>query len=195
MLDYNNMVEKIRSALSPRRFIHTLGVVETAVKIAKVYYIDIEQAKIAALLHDCVKDYPHSLQIQLCKEFHIPLDETMKKNPELIHSFLGAEIAKREYEVEDSYILDAIRYHTTGRANMTLLDKIIFLSDYIEPNRTSFIGLENVRSLAYTHLDQAVYQALLLTIEYIKEQKKPLHPRTLEALQYLENSKMIKNKD
>ena len=142
MLDYNNMVEKIRSALSPRRFIHTLGVVETAVKIAKVYYIDIEQAKIAALLHDCVKDYPHSLQIQLCKEFHIPLDETMKKNPELIHSFLGAEIAKREYEVEDSYILDAIRYHTTGRANMTLLDKIIFLSDYIEANRTSFIGLE-----------------------------------------------------
>ncbi|NLL69801.1 MAG: HD domain-containing protein [Epulopiscium sp.] len=182
MLSYETMVEKLRSSLSPKRFIHTLHVVDTALELADFYHEDREKTKIAALLHDCAKDYPYLLKVQLCKEFHIVLDPITQKNPELIHSFLGAEIAKREYKVEDGYILNSIRYHTTGRANMTLLEKIVFLADYMEPTRLLFPGLEEVRALAYVHLDKAIYQALLLTIAYIKEQGFLLHPLTQEAV-------------
>lgn len=187
MLDYKTMKDKLQSSLSMKRYIHTMGVVDEAVKLSKVYDVDTEKVKIAALLHDCAKDYPADMKIRLCKEFHVEIDDIMKKQTDLVHSFLGAKVAKREYNVTDHEVLDAIRYHTTGKAGMTMLDKIVFIADYIEPNRKDFDGLEEVRALAYTNIDLAVKETLEYTIEYEEQRGRILHPLTTEALEDYKN--------
>lgn len=189
VLSLNTMREKLQSALSVKRYIHTMGVVDESVKLAEIYgtHADKEKAKIAALLHDCAKDYPADLKKRLCKEYHISLDEIMKKQPDLIHPFLGAEIAKREYLVDDEEILNAIRYHTTGRNQMSLLEKVIFIADYIEAGREEFEGLEEARRLAYLDLDMAMRYILEETIDYVKEKNRMLHPLSAEALEYYKN--------
>ncbi len=186
MLTKEVIKEKLQSALSVKRYIHTMGVAEQAIKLAEIYGSTQEKqkAEVAALLHDCAKDYPQELKMRLCKEYHIALDDILKKQKDLIHPFLGAEVAKREYLVEDEDILNAIRYHTTGRKDMSLLEKIIFLADYIEPNRTPFDGLEEARRLAYLDLDMAMRYTLEHTIAYVKERNLMLHPLSLEALEY-----------
>ncbi len=189
MLDIDTMKEKLQSSLSIERYIHTLGVTEEAKKLAKQFGREnmVEKAEVAALLHDCAKDYPNDLKLRLCREYHVPLDDIMKKNTELIHPFLGAEIAKREYLVDDEEILDAIRYHTTGKKQMSLLDKIIFIADYIEPNRKPFEGIDEARKIAYTDLDLAMKFILERTIGYVKEKNRLLHPLSEEALEYYKN--------
>ena len=186
MLDTEKIKEKLQSSLSIERYIHTLGVAEEAEKLAKRYgdeELD-KKAVYAGLLHDCAKDYPAEMKRRFCKEYHIPVDDIMKKQIDLVHPFLGAEVAKREYGVEDEDILEAIRWHTTGKADMTVLDKIIFIADYIEPNRESFDGLEEARKLAYEDLDKAMKYILESTIEYVKKRNRLLHPYSLEALKF-----------
>lgn len=189
MLDLKTMQEKLQSALSVERYIHTMGVVKEAVKLADTFGTEKvrEKARVAALLHDCAKDYPDEMKKRLCKEYHIPLDEIMKKNTELIHPFLGAEVAKREYLVEDEEILDAVRYHTTGKKQMSMLDKIVFIADYIEPGRKPFPEREEAKRLAYLDLDLAMKFILQSTIAYVKEKKRVLHPLSTEALEYYKN--------
>ena len=143
-----------------------------------------DKALIAGLLHDCAKDYPADMKRRFCKEYHIPVDDIMKKQIDLTHPFLGAEVAKREYGVEDEEILEAIRWHTTGKPDMTVLDKIIFIADYIEPNRKKFDGLETARKLTYEDLDKAMKYILESTIEYVKERNRNLHPYSIKALEY-----------
>ncbi|WP_058485331.1 bis(5'-nucleosyl)-tetraphosphatase (symmetrical) YqeK [Defluviitalea phaphyphila] len=184
-MDYKDIKQKLQSALSPKRFIHTLGVVETGIKLANVYNVDERKAKLSALLHDCAKNIPKEKKLRLCKEYHIFLDDIMLKDIELSHSFLGAEIAKREYGIKDEDILNAIRYHTTGRKNMSKLEKIIYLADYIEPNRIPFEGLEKIRKLAFENLDEAMIFALKNTLDYVKKRNKIIHPLTIEALKSL----------
>ncbi len=190
MIDMNKAKEKLQSALSIGRYKHTLGVVETAEKLAVFYGVEVEKAKIAALLHDCAKDYPSELTTRLCKECHIKIDDVIRKNINLAHGFLGAKVAKKEYEVHDKEILDAIKYHTFGRENMTLLDKIIFIADYIEPNREDFAGLTEVRKLAYEDIDKAMIVALQTTIQFTEAKKNPnkntVHTLSREALAYLQ---------
>lgn len=189
MLNYNEIQEKLQSALSPGRFNHTLGVLETALKLGHIYNIDEEKVKVSAFLHDCAKDIPNTLKLRLCKEYHIPLDEFMSQDIELCHSFLGAEIAKREYGVKDEEILNAIKYHTTGRADMSVLEKIIYLADYIEPNRIPFRGLEEVRQYVENDLDKAMITALKNTIEYLTKNNRIIHPLTIEALEFIISKK------
>lgn len=189
MLSLDTMREKLQSALSVKRYIHTMGVVDEAEKLAEIYgtHAEKEKAKVAALLHDCAKDYPADLKKRFCKEYHIPIDEIMKKQPDLIHPFLGAEVAKREYLIDDDDILNAIRYHTTGRKQMSLLEKVIFIADYIETGREEFEGLEEARRLAYLDLDMAMRYILEETIAYVKKRNKILHPLSSEALEYYKN--------
>ncbi len=189
MLDKSVMQEKLQSSLSIKRYIHTMGVVKEAKKLAKIYGDStvVEKAQVAGLLHDCAKDYPADLKKRLCKEYHIELNDIMKEQIDLVHPFLGAEVAKREYLVDDEDILDAIKYHTTGRKNMSLLEKIVFIADYIEENRKSFEGLEEARRLAYIDLDLAMKFILEHTIDYVEERKLKLHPLSAEALEYYKN--------
>ena len=186
MLSVDVIKEKLQSALSIDRYIHTLGVAEEAQKLAAVYGDAglVKKAEYAGLLHDCAKDYPDDMKKRFCKEYHVPVDDVMKKQLGLIHPFLGAEVAKREYGVEDEDIIGAIRWHTTGKPEMTVLEKIVFIADYIEPNRKPFDGLEKARKLAYEDLDKAMAYILESTIEYVKERNRALHPYSVEALEY-----------
>lgn len=189
MLDLKTTQQKLQSALCVERYIHTLGVAEEAVKLSETFSTSIikEKARVAGLLHDCAKDYSAEMMKRLCKEYHVKLDTIMSENMSLVHPFLGAEVAKREYLVEDEEILNAIRFHTTGRKQMTLLEKIIFIADYIEPNRKSFEGLDEARRLAYLDLDMAMTFILQATIDHLNQKQKVVHPLSLEALQYYKN--------
>ena len=186
MLSVDVIKEKLQSALSIDRYIHTLGVAEEAQKLAAVYGDAelVKKAEYAGLLHDCAKDYPDDMKKRFCKEYHVPVDDVMKKQLGLIHPFLGAEVAKREYGVEDEDIIGAIRWHTTGKPEMTVLEKIVFIADYIEPNRKPFDGQKKARKLAYEDLDKAMAYILESTIEYVKERNRALHPYSVEALEY-----------
>lgn len=185
-LDISVMKEKLQSALSVKRYIHTLGVAEEAVRLAEVFGTqqDRVRANVAGLLHDCAKDYPSEYKLRLCKEYHLDLDDIVKKQKDLIHPFLGAEVAKREYLIDDNDILNAIRFHTTGRANMSLLEKIIYIADFIEPGRERFEGIDEARRLAYLDLDLAMRYILKETIAYVEERHLTVHPYSKEALAY-----------
>lgn len=185
-LSFETMQEKLQSAISVKRYIHTLGVLEEARELAEIYgtQADEEKAGVAALLHDCAKDFPLEIRQRFCKEYKVPIDEIMERVPDLIHAPLGAEVAKRDYLVGDAEILNAIRYHTTGRAEMGLLEKIVYIADYIEPSRERFQGQAEARRLAYLDLDMAMAFILKETIAYVKQRGRELHPLSLEALEY-----------
>ena len=184
MLSFTECERKLQSSLSIERYIHTMGVVKEARKMALKYGADEKKAAMAALLHDCAKDYPADMKRRFCKEFHVDVDEIMLETIDLTHAFLGAEVARREYGVEDEEILSAIKYHTTGKPDMTLMEKIIFISDYIEEGRKKFDTLEESRRLAYEDIDKAMAFILKNTIEYVKERKRTLHPLSVEAYEY-----------
>lgn len=180
------IIAKLHSVLTPKRYRHTLGVAREAVQLAGRYGADADKAYTAGLLHDCAKCLTDEEKLELCDKYSLELDDILKSQPDLTHSFLGAEIAKREYGITDSGILDAIAYHTTGRPNMSLLEKIVFIADYIEPNREYFEGLDKVRELAYKNIDKAVMCSLENTINYNKSKKRLIHPLGIAALEYLE---------
>ncbi len=188
------MREKLKTQLSDHRFIHSLGVEETALKMAEIFGVDKEKTKIAALLHDCAKQIPHSEQLRMCEEFNIELDEIKKKQQGLIHAELGAFLAERDYGVTDKDVLDAIRYHTLGREKMTDLEKILYLSDIIEPNRKDFDGLTQLRALCFADLDRALLYGFELSISHINRTGCILHPQTIDAEKYIrENLRKEKN--
>ena len=135
MADLEKIRCELKKQLKKERYIHTIGVMYTAASIAMRYGEDIEKAMTAGLLHDCGKFAPAGEQIRLCKKYELPLKESELEMPALIHAKLGAYLAKEAYKVCDGEILNAILYHTTGRPDMTMLEKIVFLADYIEPGR------------------------------------------------------------
>lgn len=171
---------KLINNIGINRYNHSLSVMKVAMKLADTYGADIEKAKIAGLLHDCAKYNDNTYLLKRLKDSDIILDNIMLNNTELIHGPLGAVIAEKEYHIKDMEILDAIRYHTTGRANMTLLDKIIYLADYIEPGR-KFPGVDKVREISYVNIDKALIRALNNTIRYLIDLNKEIHPDTILA--------------
>lgn len=176
------MKEKLQHELKPARYTHTLGVEKTAKKLAKFYGADVEKAKVAALLHDCAKGMKLEKQQEeaVRAELAIVNDDQIFQSPNLMHSYVGAYLARREYGVYDPEILSAIRSHTVGNTNMSLLDKIIFLADYIEPGRC-FPGVDELRQLAYTDLDQAVLQAMNGTVAHLAQTGQTIHPETIQS--------------
>lgn len=189
LLSYNAISQRLQSTLSIERYIHTLGVVKSAKKLAAKYGVDDEKASMAALLHDCAKDYNEDMKRRFCKEYHIPIDEYMDKKIDLVHAPLGAEVARREFGVTDEEILDAIRFHTTGKPDMSLLTKIVFVADFIEPNRKKIENLDEIRRIAFEDLDKAVAYILKNTIDFVEKSGKVLHPLSLEALRFYEKAK------
>ena len=180
---------KLHSILTSKRYKHTLGVAQEALQLAKRYNVDTYKAYLAGLLHDCAKCYTNKEKLELCKKYNINLDKFLLENPELIHSFLGAKIAELEYNITDFDILNAIAYHTTGRENMSILEKIVFIADYIEPNRDYFDGLDKIRELAYKNINTAIIFALENTMKYLKNRNIKLHPLGKKALMYLKEEK------
>ena len=183
-MDIESMEEKLRGMLTPKRYIHSLGVMETAVEMAVIFGVDPEKAKLAGLLHDCAKDIDKNKMIPLCKELGVPLDATKKEQKGLIHADLGAKMLETEFGISDPEIMDAVKYHTLGRENMADLEKILYLADCIEPNRKPFEGIEELRRLSKINLNCAMLFAIERSIEYIQHKHKRLHSQTLQAQQY-----------
>ena len=163
--EFQQMKEKVRQSQKDSRFTHTIGVMETAIQLAERYHEDVTKAEMAALLHDCAKELYPGLQ----------------------HASKGAELAQTEYGIEDEEILDAIRWHTTGRPNMTKLDKIIYIADYIEPNRCQAPNLDEIRRLAYEDLDECLYYILKATLAYLETRDDVIDPITEQTYLYYKN--------
>ncbi len=189
-----SIYRRLKRDLTAKRYKHTLGVTEEAVKLAEFYASDKDRAFLAALLHDIAKDIPNPKKLSMCKEYNIPLDDILTAQPELTHSFISAEIAYYDFGIQDKLTLDAVRFHTTGRANMTLLDKIIFVADAIEPGRDNYEGLEEIRHFAYKDLDLAVLTTIEATISDNKKKKRAIHVLSIEALEFLKNTIALKDK-
>lgn len=165
--EIEKLQKKLKSKLPEKRYYHTVGVRYMAEALAMRYGEDIERAAYAGVLHDCAKYCPGERMIEKCRKHGISMTEIEMKNPQLLHAKLGVYYAKHRYGVEDKQILSAIRWHTTGRADMTLLEKIIFLADYIEPHRKLIPMLAEIRSMSFRDLDVAVCMTLENTLSYL----------------------------
>ena len=174
------------SYLKHKRIPHVLGVEQEAIRLCQRYGGDVEKARVAALLHDCTKKLNLEEQLALCDHYHLELDEMEQWALKLLHSKTGAAIARDVYGVDDE-IYNAIFYHTTGRVNMTLLEKIVYIADYIEPSR-DFPGVDKLRKVCYEDLDKGVLLGLEMTIEEMTEMGNPVHPATLRARDALKGS-------
>ena len=171
------------SMIRHKRVAHVMGVEEEAVRLAKFWGADPELARHAAILHDCTKYLDLDDQLKLCQKYGIPLDNMERKAVKLLHSKTGACIARYVFGEPDE-VYEAIFWHTTGKADMTLLDKVLYMADYIEPNR-DFDGVDRLRKLAYTDLDQAMLLGADSTIREMEERGYLIHTNTLSARQWL----------
>lgn len=177
----------LKSKMTEKRYEHTLGVEYTCACLAMRYGIDMEKAMTAGLLHDCAKHLLPEKKLQKCKKYHLPVQEFERKNPELLHAKLGAYFAEHKYGVKDSEILSAITWHTTGRPAMTMLDKIVYIADYIEPNRNQAPNLSIVRDLAFKDIDLCLLTILQDSLDYLNTKKAAIDPMTKETYDYYVN--------
>lgn len=187
-MEREKALEIVKEQLTEHRYQHTLGVMETAIKLAERYNADVKKAETAAIFHDYAKFRPKDEMKQIIIDQHMPQD-LLIHNTETWHAPVGAYLVKTEVGIEDTEILDAIRFHTSGRENMTLLEKVIFVADYIEPGR-HFPGVEEVRDVAKKNLDTALIYSLRNTILFLAKKSQAIYPDTLRTY----NSLIIEKK-
>ena len=184
--DLLKMQKKLQKYLDEARFQHTLGVMFTSASLAMVHGYDLMDARTAGLLHDCAKCIPNKKKIKLCEQHHIRITDFEKDHPFLIHAKLGAWIAEKKYDVQDKEILSAITYHTTGRPRMSVLEKIIYIADYIEPMRDKAPNLAVIRRTAFQDLDECMYLILRDSLAYLEQNPDDLDTATQDAFDYYE---------
>lgn len=183
----SEMIRKLKATQHERRFNHTMGVASEAERLAEKFGVDVKKARITALLHDCAKnldetsgeDFP-----ALCQKYGVMLDSCAKNERALVHAFLGAAVAYKDYGIEDNDILEAIYYHTTARANMTPLEKLIYIADMTEPGRTIEQAKE-IRRLVEIDIDEALIYAIGCSIKHVIKKGTLIHPDSVHALNYL----------
>lgn len=179
--------KQLKKELDAERYTHTLGVMYTAASLAMIHDIDIEQAMYAGLLHDCAKCISNDEKLILCRKYQIPVSSAEEHNPFLLHAKLGAYYAQKFYGINDKEILHAIQVHTTGEPEMNTLDKIIYIADYIEPNRNQAPNLAKIRKLSFENLDKAMKVILNETLHYLQEKGGKIDPLTAETYAYFHN--------
>lgn len=172
--------QEIECTLSPYRAHHSVCVAQEAVKLAKHYGADIQKAETAGILHDSTKEMPPQEQLQMIADFGIILSQVEKNSPKLLHAISGTVAAQKRFGVTDPEILGAIRCHTTARAGMTLLEKVICLADFISADR-DYDGVEKLRERAYQDLDGTLIECLAFTIWELSEKQSMIHPDTVAA--------------
>ena len=178
------LIKELESELAYGRFIHTLDVAATASNLAMCYGADLDKAETAGLLHDCAKCMSLGKMLKVCDKAGTDLSEFEKNSVSLLHSKAGAVLAESRYGVRDEDTLNAIRFHTTGRPGMSLLEKIVFVADYIEPGRDSAPNLPQVRKLAYESIDDCVLQILKDTLRYLATTGSAVDPMTQKTYEY-----------
>lgn len=177
-LDLHKIRKQLIKALDSKRYEHTQGVAYTSAALAMRYGEDIQKAELAGLLHDCAKCLDNDKKIQICKKHNIEISEAEQNNPFLLHAKVGGFLAKSKYKIDDEEIIDAILYHTTGRPGMSLLEKIVYIADYIEPGRDYAPNLDEIRRLCFADLDEALLKILEDILIHLKESKKEIDPMT-----------------
>lgn len=183
-MEREEMLIYLKKKLTPKRYVHSIGVEYTAANMAFVHGEDVQRARIAGLLHDCAKCIPVEDKLTKAIKFGIPVSDSERDNPDLLHGKLGAYYAAQKCGVSDAGILSAISFHTTGKPEMTLLEKIIFVADYIEPNRRMIRELPEIRKEAFTDLDRCVLHILKNTLDYLKEGDTVIDDLTEETYRY-----------
>ncbi|WP_018765861.1 MULTISPECIES: bis(5'-nucleosyl)-tetraphosphatase (symmetrical) YqeK [Bacillus] len=172
-------LEIVKQQMHEKRYIHTIGVMETAIELAKLYGVDEKKAEMAAIFHDYAKCRPIQEMEDIIKQEELPQD-LLHYNKELWHAPVGAYLVEKEVGITDSEILQAITYHTSGHEEMTMLDKVIYVADYIEPGR-KFPGVEEARKLAQEDINKALLFALKRTIQFLMEKDQTIYPLTFQT--------------
>ncbi len=184
-VDIKKIKKSMEKVLDSKRYEHTLGVEYTAAALAMRYDASLEDARIAGLLHDCAKCLSDEKRLSFCEKHNISINDVERKNPSLLHAKVGSFLAMEEYHVENLEIVSAILNHTTGRPGMTLLEKIIFIADYIEPGRKQAPNLSEIRKLAFIDLDQALIRILEDTLTHLENNEKgEIDPMTQKTYDY-----------
>ncbi|HEK9101444.1 bis(5'-nucleosyl)-tetraphosphatase (symmetrical) YqeK [Bacillus pfraonensis] len=172
-------LEIVKQQMHEKRYIHTIGVMETAIELAKLYGVDEKKAETAAIFHDYAKCRPIQEMEDIIKQEELPKD-LLHYNKELWHAPVGAYLVEKEVGITDTEILQAITYHTSGHEKMTMLDKVIYVADYIEPGR-KFPGVEEARKLAKEDINKALLFALKRTIQFLMEKDQTIYPLTFQT--------------
>lgn len=192
--DLAKLRREMEKTLEPKRYEHTLSVAYTAANLAAVHGVDVEKALVAGILHDCAKCLSHKKQMALCIKNDMQLSELeAEEESPLIHAKAGSILAKEEYGITDEDILNAICYHTTGRPQMSPLEKIVYIADYMEPGRkhvkrtdeeSKKDRLTQVRKMAYRDLDEALCNILGDSLAYLQEKGGKMDPMTRKTYEY-----------
>lgn len=170
----------IKPKLTERRYYHSLCVADEAVRLAKKYGCDTEKAYTAGILHDIIKDTPKEEMLKMFDNFGIILSDIEKQAPKLWHAMLGSEYVKRVLNINDDDVISAIRYHTTAKANMSLLEKVIYLADFTSIDR-DYNGVDEMRDAVTKDLDEAMKIALKFSVCDLAQQGRAIHPDTINA--------------
>lgn len=180
MLEKARIEEIIKGTLSEKRFLHTMGVADEARRLAKRWGANEEESYLAGLVHDCAKELSKDTMLLRLEKYGFDMTEELKNCPGLWHGPLGSYIAADELGIDNEEILSAVRWHSTGKPDMTLLEKIIYIADFIEPNRC-FDGVDAVRRMAYEDIDRAALCECEMVIVYTIENGKYIHSDTLKT--------------
>jgi predicted HD superfamily hydrolase involved in NAD metabolism len=185
--DYKKLRKAMHKVQDAKRYEHTLGVAYTAAALAMCYGEDVRVAEIAGLLHDCAKCLSDEKLLSICEKRNISINDWEQKNPYLLHAKVGSFLAMHEYHVLDQEVITAILNHITGRPGMSMLEKIIFIADYIEPSRKKAPRLGQIRKVAFVNLDEAVLQITEDTIQFLEEKGCQMDPMTYKTRDYYKN--------
>jgi len=176
--------KELEKELKPDRYDHTLGVAYTRASLAMVHGANVDKALIAGFLHDCAKCLSHEEQLNICEKNNIEITDVERRNHSLLHAKAGMYIASTKYEVRDPEILNAIRYHTTGKEDMSLLEKIVYIADFIEPNRKPLDDMNIIRKEAFTDIDRCLAHILHNSIVYLRTIGKECDDTTMKAYEF-----------
>lgn len=182
--DIIRLESQMKKNLEPKRYMHTLGVAYTAANLAYFYDADEKKAITAGLLHDCAKCLSHKKRVSICKKNHVEITPVEMENPVLLHAKAGYVLAQTKYEIKEDEILSAILYHTTGRPDMSVLEKIIFVADYTEPHRKKLPNLHKIRITAYNDLDMAVLMILENSLNHLRKESAKIDTATEETYDF-----------
>lgn len=183
-LSLKKLRKAIRKVQNAKRYEHTLGVEYTAAALAMRYGANVQDAVLAGLLHDCAKCMSDEKLLKICEKHGIPVTETERELPFLLHGKVGGFLAEEKYGIRNHDVINAILYHTMGREDMSLLEKIVFVADYIEPGRNRAPHLRELRELAFRDLDKALLRVLEGTLSHLKSNGWTIDSRTVETWNY-----------
>ncbi len=178
------ILDYLKENLSCERYTHSINVSKEADLLAKHYGCDARKAALAGLIHDCAKDLSIKKQIEYARKCSIAVDNLTYEIPELIHAPASTYVCENKFKIKDIEVLSSVRYHTTGKTNMSLIEKIVFISDIIEPNR-DFNGRQFLKKMAYKNIDKALFFALESSILFIINKKEKLHVDTVCARNFI----------